>query len=348
MNLIAPTIGVNSGLTWETAINANSSIIDGHNHSPGSGALIQPNGMNINSSLTFNNFPATNLQACTFTAQISLVTLLSVYCIGNDLYYNDGAGNVIQITSGGAVNATSSGISSGTATASFTGGVLIVNAASNTPANIQGGSILLGNNSSGSKFLTLAPPAAMASNFGLTLPSVPGSQSFMSIDTSGNIAAYAAVSGGITGTMIAPTTVARSNLVAVGQQISSSCGTYNVTGSLATVTNLSVTITTSGRPVMVFTQSASSGVAEYTLNTTGSASLLMQAKILRGATTVYNTEFGASYSTSTSFWSLNGPFNLMQLDTPSAGTYTYTVQAAALSGNSAHQITNVVLVAYEL
>ncbi len=212
MNLIQPVVGVNSGLDWENAINANTAIIDGHNHSPGYGVQISPSGININAPLPFNDFQATNLQATVFTAQISLATLLAIYCIGNDLYYNDGAGNVIQITSGGSVNATSSGISSGTATASFVSSVLVVNAAANTPADIQAGSILLGNNVPASNFLTLSPPSAMPADFTLTLPTIPGAQSFLSIDTLGNIAAYANISGGITGSNIASATITGSNI----------------------------------------------------------------------------------------------------------------------------------------
>ncbi len=229
MNLIQPAIGVDSGLAWENAINANSAIIDGHNHSPGYGVQISPSGMNINAPLPFNNFQATNLQAAVFTAQTSLATLLAIYCIGNDLYYNDGAGNVVQITSGGSVNATSSGISSGTATASFVSSVLVVNAAANTPADIQGGSLRLGNNIPASNFLTLAPPSAMASDFTLVLPTIPIAASFLSIDSLGNISAYAALSGGLTASNLSASAgIVGSQLSAsagiVGSQLSASAG----------------------------------------------------------------------------------------------------------------------------
>ena len=184
MGLVQPTVGVDTGTTWENSVNNNSSVVDQHNHSSGNGVPISPSGLNINAALPMNNNPLQTLQAAVFTAQPSLATLTAVYVIGNDLYYNDGAGNIIQITAGGSVNATSSGISSGTASASFVAGVLVVNSAANTPANIQGASVLLGNNAANSKYLTLSPPAAMASNFALVLPAIPGSQSFLSIDTS--------------------------------------------------------------------------------------------------------------------------------------------------------------------
>lgn len=212
MSLVVPTVGVDPGPNWANDLNASLSILDQHNHSLGSGVQIQPSGLNINSSLSFQNQQATGLQAAVFTPQSSLATLDALYVKGVDLYYNDGSSNVIQMTAGGVVNATSSGISSGTASASFVSSVLVVNAASTTPADIQCGSIFLGNNSAGSKFLKLSTPNAMASNFTLVLPNIPAAQQFMSIDASGNIAGYANVSGGITGSNLAALTIATGNI----------------------------------------------------------------------------------------------------------------------------------------
>lgn len=196
MNLPISTIAVDDGTTWETNLNAAESIIDSHDHSPGKGVQITPGGISINTDLSFNSNSATAMKAVVFTPQASLATLNAVYSIGSDLYYNDASGNAVQITKSGAVNSTSSGIASGTATASFVAGVLVVNAAPLTPANIQGASVLLGNNSASTKFLTLAPPSAMAANYGITLPALPAaSNTFVTIDTSGNMGATTTIDG---------------------------------------------------------------------------------------------------------------------------------------------------------
>lgn len=187
MNLVISTIGVDSGLLWEQNLNASLLTIDAHNHTPGSGVQIPSTGLDINADLPFGGFAATGLSSTVFTAQGSLATLSALYTIGNNLYFNDGVGNVIQMTLGGAVNATSSGITSGTASAAFVGSVLVVNADTNKPANIQVASVLLGNNVTSSNYLTLSPPNAMAGNYGLTLPSIPGATKIMSLDTSGNM-----------------------------------------------------------------------------------------------------------------------------------------------------------------
>ncbi len=118
MSLPVPNVGVDAGPDWANNLNASLSIIDQHNHSAGSGVPVQPAGLNINSDLTFQSNQATNLKAVAFTAQSSVTTTAAVYVKGVDLYYRDGAANEVQITTGGTVNATSSGISSGTATAS--------------------------------------------------------------------------------------------------------------------------------------------------------------------------------------------------------------------------------------
>lgn len=188
MGLTISTINVDSGLTWEENLNSSLTLIDQHSHAPGYGVPITPTGLNINSDLSFSNNSGIDLKSIVFTPQLSFGTINSVYSIGADLYYNDGNSNVIQLTSGGTVNATSSGISSGSATASFVSSVLVVNAAANTPANIQGGSLLLGNNVAASKFLTLSPPSSMAANYSITLPSLPAQTNIMTLDTSGNIA----------------------------------------------------------------------------------------------------------------------------------------------------------------
>lgn len=195
MSLPLSVVATDSGLTWETNLNASQTILDGHNHTPGMGVQIPPSGLNINSSLSFQNNQAINLQASVYTNQSSLTTLNAVYAIGGNLYFNDSSGNVVQLTKAGSVNATSTGISSGTATAAFSAGVLVVNASSLTPANIQAGSILLGNNVASSKYLTLSPPASMAANYTITLPVLPSVTSFLTIDSSGNEFANTTIDG---------------------------------------------------------------------------------------------------------------------------------------------------------
>lgn len=344
MGLLQPTVGVDSGLTWENSVNSNSSVIDQHNHTPGYGAQIPPAGLNINSALTFRNNAATNLQASVYSPQASLATLNAVYTIGADLWYNDGNGNAIKITTGGGVNATSSGISSGTASCSFSGATLVCVAAPVTPANIEGGSILIGNNVANSKFLTLAPPTAMASNFTETLPTLPAQTSFMTMDTSGNMAAPIATNQGIQ----------KPNLAPLGQQLSGSSGGYfTSTSTYETPTDpnpphgsLSVSITTTGRPVML------------ALVTDGSLVDLSQFQIV-GANTQWRWHFtrdGVSLGENTLFFTPSSPFSIcwplgsfMMVDTgASAASHTYAFQIKQASGSATASVAFAKLISYEL
>lgn len=361
MGLVQPTIAVDSGLLWEQYANANTSILDNHNHSPGNGVQIQPSGLNINSDLTFANNSAINLKGLVLSNQSSLATVNALYAISGNLYFNDGGSNIIQITSGGTVNATSSGISSGTATASFVSSVLVVNSASNTPANIQGGSILLGNNTPASKFLTLSPPSAMAANYTLTLPILPAQTNVMTIDLSGNMASitYNAVGQAMTATganaIAATRTRATGSTVGIGGvAISSSCGNFNNSSlTFVDVTNLSVTITTSGRPVFIGLISDGTGSnSNVGLASTGGVNNATATfAILNGSTAI------SDYIVTLSVQSAQVPFSnevpsssINTVDFPAAGTYTYKIQSKiSNTGVTTNANTsNAKLVAYEL
>lgn len=356
MNLSLSTVGVDSGLLWEQNLNSSLSIVDAHDHSPGNGVQITPSGLNINSTLGFNNNSANNVSALTLNPQTSLSTLYSVYSIGKDLYFNDGNSNVIQLTASGAVNASSSGLTNGTGSASFNSSTLQVylTASATTPANIQGGSFLLGNNSVGSKFLTLSPPAAMAANFSLTLPSLPAQTNIMTLDSSGNMSAVLNVDNSSlqnSGTVLSVKNagVTRPMLAALGQQISSSCGAFSSTSSsYIDVTNLTVTITTTGRPVFIGLIPDGTTSSAFVGASANQTLVDMEAKLLRGATNVAQFEVFCGFpSASTNNTIFVPPGSIFQIDTPAAGTYVYKLQAkVTVSGT--FLFTFVKLIAYEI
>ena len=369
MNLPIPIPGVDPGPDYALNIGAALTSIDGHNHTSGSGVQIPPAGLNINSALTFQNNQATNLQASVYSAQSSLAVLDAVYVSGVDLYFNDGNGNVIRITQAGSVTGsagTITGLPSGTAGAAYNAvsGTFVFTSASLTPANLDGESIVLRNNVASSKGLTLSPPAAMAANFNLVLPSLPGTPQFMTLDTSGNmgtasnISAAQIAAASITGSQLANLTVGtaqiaalavtRPKLAAVGQQVSASCGNFSTNNTTFTnVTNLSVTITTSGRPVMLIMQpDTSASQSWYGVQESGPNNNTASFGFARGGTIF--TFVTANLIGATTYQLFPG--TLTYLDTPTAGTYTYTVQVAQLNTAQSSIITvrNYVLVAYEL
>lgn len=387
MGLVVSTVGIDSGLNWETNLNSSLAILDGHNHTSGSGVPIPPAGLNINTALSFNNQQATNMQAVLFTNQSSLATVNALYVIAGELWFNDPT-QPVQITSGGAVAVSSSGITgSGGASAAFSTGVLVVNSAANTPANIQCGSVLMGNVSAGSNFITVGPPASLAASYSFTLPpAVPAAQSFMAIDSSGNVTAYAAVSGGlthtnlsssagITGGQIAATTISASNIVNAtitttqisgtagitnGQLAganfaeSSACGSYSpATTSYTTITNLSVTLTATGSRLIYVAMVSDGNVS--TIECGSSPSDLNYAlgdiQIVRdigtgSATTIAQFGYGLTNNGSISAGVSPAPYHI---DTgASAGSHTYTAQAKIALSSGSMLINNWRLIAYEM
>jgi len=348
MSLVLPTIGVDSGLTWEQSVNTNSGILDGHNHSVGSGTQINPSGINVNTDFPFNGFNITALRSARFNAQMSPLSLPTdigcIYVSGVDLYYNDIDGNQVRITSGGTVNATSSGISDGTATAAFSSGTLVVDSASNTPANIQGASILLGNTGvSGSNYITLSPPSALSSNYSLILPPLPAQTNVMTLDTSGNMSsitydqvAQAMTSVGANAIQVTTTRSTGTSVGTGGVAVSGSSGIFNTTNTstFVQVTNLSVTLVTSGRPVVIFLTGDTTGTPAF-IGGAGNPEFQMQRN---------GTPFYIHSQTNT----VLPPGVINCFDSQVAGTYTYSLFTKSFSAGQNASCQNCILIAYEL
>lgn len=193
MNLVVPNVGSESGPTYAYDINASLTIIDAHNHTPGSGVQITPGGLNINSALTFNGNAITNAASLGLNAQgVTPATLGTVYLSGDDLFFVDGVGNEVRITQDGAVAGTPGSIANlvAPATASYVAGTQTFVFESNTgiAGNLDGGSVLLRNLTPNSTYaLTLAPPPALSANLTITLPTPPAATSVMTMDSGGTI-----------------------------------------------------------------------------------------------------------------------------------------------------------------
>lgn len=286
MSLPVPTVSVDSGPDWANNINSCLSILDQHNHASGSGVQITQAGISLNAttasfdSLSFNSSNAYALRSVRFMPQgaaLALATDLGcLYESGVDLYYNDGSGNQIRMTQGGSIVGTAgsiSGLPSGTASASYSGGTFVWQSATNTAANMDAGSYIFRNSTASSKGLTLSPPNAMAADYSLFLPSIPATQSIVSLDTSGNLSASYTVdnatltiasniikvaNGGITGTQVSTS----ANIVV------SSLGLGGVGGAvLGGVTIAAQKMVESGYPVYLNVHTAGTIVDDYSNNT---------------------------------------------------------------------------------
>lgn len=106
---------------------------------------------------------------------------------------------------------------------------------------------------------------------------------------------------------------------AVTISTSSSSGNYTTTStSYVDITNLSVSITTTGRPLLIQIHNVYNGTNPMSISSSGEGAL----KVLRGSTDV------AAVGIVTN----KPPNTLTFFDQPSAGTYTYKVQGLTASG----------------
>lgn len=105
MGLILPDVAVTAGPQWAILLDAALTVIDAHTHASGSGVQITPSGLNINADLSFVQNNATNMRTARLFNNSSITPgvndLTCLYALNNELFYRDGAGNVIQITLGG-------------------------------------------------------------------------------------------------------------------------------------------------------------------------------------------------------------------------------------------------------
>lgn len=195
MNLILPGVGETEGPDYAIDLNNSLLIIDQHDHSQGQGVPITPDGISITGDLTFSNYDATNLKSVQFYDQsIAVTDLGSLYELDGDLYYRDASSNNVRITESGGVAGSPGSISNlvSPASASYVAlnSTFVWQSDVNTPAIMDGASIILRNLSAGSYGLTLEPPAAMAADLTLVLPNPPVSGSrFVSLASTGVLGA---------------------------------------------------------------------------------------------------------------------------------------------------------------
>lgn len=265
MNLPVPTVSVDPGPDWATNIDACLSAIDSHNHTNSQGVQIPPSGLDINTDLSFGNNNATNLRTIRFfpqgSAPVGASDLGCLFEVGVDLYYIDGAGNLVRITQSGSVTGatgTITGLPSGTASASYSAGTFTFRGATNTPASMSVGPLIIGAAIVSPHTVTVGAPAALAADYAITLPlALPPSQSALVSDVSGNLDFYSLISGAYTptitftftsGSFTGTTTSTAFQYIRIGNVVSvSGTATFDIsasTGSVGFHTNLTLPVAT--------------------------------------------------------------------------------------------------------
>lgn len=368
MSLIIPGVGTEAGPTYASDVNSSLTLIDQHDHSVGQGVQITPAGLNINTDLTINNNNLTDVRTIRFQAQPSdpsdPTDLGVLYEVGVDLYYRDGAGNAIRITQSGSVagsTGTITGLPSGTASAAYSSGTFIFQAATLTAADIDGASHIFRNSTPSSFGLTLQPPNAMAADYDLTLPALPASKKILTLDTAGNIVAdydtdnsslevssntLQVKDQGITQPKLASRGINSSTVGEVA--ISASCGAFSTSStSFVNVPNLlvSVNVSSSGRPICLMLipdlNSGNSGYLQPVSDTT-------EIRIIdSGITVAYGTWSFGKNSAIAGFILMPSSLQVFDVNPTPSATNTYIVQMRAPTGGTG-AIFNARLMAYEI
>lgn len=333
MQLQIPVVGVDTGPAYATFIDASLNIIDSHNHSPGSGVQITPSGLNINASLSIQNQLLINIGGLTLLPQNVTPGNSTIYESGNDLFYVDGAGRNVQITTNGGVAGTPGSISNLTAPASASyvsaNSTFVFQAAPLTAANLDAASIVLRTGNASSFGLTLSPPVTFASDYTITLPLAPASSKIMRMSSTGQITSDVDVdnstmtlaggnvitvaNAGITTTQIAPNTILSSN-IAVSTIVGSNI-------AAATIVGANIASNTIGSDNLTVPPSARSGFT--TSAGTGSAFLISSVVVAcSGTKDVFFSGNGFAAAT----YVLSGGTGIinMQLDGVMVSSYTMT------------------------
>jgi hypothetical protein len=248
MSLSLPIPAEQPGIQWAIDIDNAFDVVDSHTHAPGYGNLVPTAGLNINADLSFASYNATALRSSRYTSQLSTLTLGTdincVYVVGGNLYYNNGAGQPIQITLGGTINVsaigsiTGLGGTTGSASYSSISSTFTFQSNTNTPAYMNTGPLIIGTNTVSPNTWTITPPAGLSASYTMTLPTAtPSSTSFLTMTSGGTLAPSVSLTAGITGSMITNGTI-------TGTQIAPSvvlAGNPTVSGSLAVDGSLAVT-----------------------------------------------------------------------------------------------------------
>jgi hypothetical protein len=198
LSLPTPGPGGTAGPAYATLNNDAFELVDSHDHSAGKGALVTPAGLNINSDLSIGSNHLNSVKSLRMTNESATLAgasdVRSVYAVGGDLYYNNGAGTAVQITSGAGLNASSIGgiggdyaTSTAAVTYSDTTKTFSFTQDSGEAANMAFGDFdLIEPATPGAKAVTFKSPSALAAPYNLTMfAALPGSSQVVRLTAGG-------------------------------------------------------------------------------------------------------------------------------------------------------------------
>lgn len=176
---------------------------------------------------------------------------------------------------------------------------------------------------------------------------------FLLLCSSVAVATYSVPNKSITQAKMAPRPGPSPTVTAGGFAQSSSSSSFSTSsGTAADVTNLSVTITTTGRPVFVgvIPDGNTSNRCMATCSKASAGSNVCDFFIVKTSTNigVFSLQLSVGATPAGTIYSNQPCGAIHTIDTPAAGTYTYKVQAKSGDNSTTAGLTYATLIAYEL
>jgi len=107
LNLDLPVVSTTIGPDYANKNNDAFTVIDEHDHSSGKGKQVPASGLNINSSLDFQENHVYNLSKVSLFSNAATLTgalnTNSIYTVQGNLWYTNSGGNAVQLTAGGSI-----------------------------------------------------------------------------------------------------------------------------------------------------------------------------------------------------------------------------------------------------
>lgn len=199
MDLVLPVEG-GSNDVWAVLLDAIFALIDAHDHTTGKGVKVPSNALNIIGDVAMGTHAFTGLSAVSFTeiAAASAAAYVGLFINSSDhnLYFRNGAGTNVQLTSGNTINISIVGgiggdYSSVNALLSYVDAdldYLLQQEGSPRPwAGLRTGDIKLYQKAVGiANFIALVSPAALAASYTYTFPAaLPASTALLLVSAAG-------------------------------------------------------------------------------------------------------------------------------------------------------------------
>ena len=201
MSIPQDIVGTTPGPSWAVDLELTKNIIDAHTHVSGAGIPVPTAGLNINASIPMGGFGLSSAGLMGLSNQLttSSGSVNFLYAYGGNLYWNQGSGVPIQLTTTTGLNISGFGGIAGLAgttgawTYSAALTTFIGTADTNKSAAVDAGAVTIREtNVANSQGVTLRATPGLTSGYTLTLPSGQAQAAYpLSVTSSGTIFASA-------------------------------------------------------------------------------------------------------------------------------------------------------------